>query len=213
MRKAARLAVALIALALTLSACESRRAAERRAEQARASGPILGQRPQALMVHFRASKGTGFSREGWELEILQLAGDVRLEGSIRSGTQAGPVYGQLPPAEYAELWAWLSGLPLEGFKVQQDSTADDGWSKSLDVDIVLNDRRIVSHNQWTHRAVGAPWLDELEERMHRIAVGHHGAADTGKAMPDSTRQAVEKAVRAAREDLGDSTHHDAAKSP
>jgi hypothetical protein len=207
--------VALASGAIALPGCESRRAAERRAAEAEAPSTMLGNRPQALMVHFQAAKGTGFSREGWELEILQLGGDVRLEGSIRSGAEAGPVYGKLSEAEYAELYAWLSGLPLTGFHVQEDSTvADEGWKKSLDVDIVLGpDRRILSRNKWTRRAAGAPWLDELEQRLHRIALEHRARADTGHVAPDSTRQAVDKALRAAHQDLGDSTAKDVPPSP
>jgi hypothetical protein len=208
-------AVVAAASSIALGGCESRRAAERRAEAAQAATAMLGNRPQALMIHFQAAKGTGFAREGWELELLQLGGDVRLEGSIRSGAQAGPVYGKLSEPEYAELYAWISGLPLAGFHAQDDSTvADEGWKKSLDVDIVLGpDRRIVSRNRWTRRPAGAPWLDELEERLHRIALEHRALADTGHVAPDSTRQAVDKALRAAREDLGDSTAKDAGASP
>ncbi|MFN8177493.1 MAG: hypothetical protein U0167_06185 [bacterium] len=207
--------VAAAASVIALGGCESRRAAERRAEQAQAATAMLGNRPQALMIHYQAAKGTGFAREGWELEILQLGGDVRLEGSIRSGAQAGPVYGKLSEPEYAELYAWISGLPLAGFHVQEDSTAaDEGWRKSLDVDIVLGpDRRILARNKWTRRAAGAPWLDELEQRLHRIALEHRTMADTGHVAPDSTRQAVEKALRAAHQDLGDSTAKDAPSSP
>jgi hypothetical protein len=207
-------AASLASLAL---GCESREAAERRVreveEQAR---PLLrGNRPDALMIRFEAHRGAGFSREGWELEMLQLGSDVRLRGSIRSAGQISPVYGSLEEAEYADLWSWIAGLPLDRFRVTEDSTAaDDGWTRRLEVDIVVGpERRIVSRNEWRRKASGAPWLLELESAMQALATEHAAPTDSVPHQPDSTREAVSKAIEGALQELQVPRPQDAASSP
>ncbi len=189
------------------SSCESRRDAERLAEEATAEakrGPRPGEGPQALMVRFEERRGPILEREGWELEILQLGGDARLRGSLRSPASVTPVAGVLTPEEFADLWAELQALPLDGFRVAVDSTvAEAGWIKRLDVDIVLGvDRRIRSRNAWTRPPLGAPWLADLESLLLAIATEHVAAEPpSGSNVPDSTRQAVDRAVEDAMHDL------------
>lgn len=196
-----------IAFAAVASSCESRRDAERLAEEATAEakrGPRPGEGPQALMVRFEERRGPILEREGWELEILQLGGDARLRGSLRTPASVTPVAGTLTPEEFADLWAELQALPLDGFRVAVDSTvAEAGWIKRLDVDIVLGaDRRIRSRNAWTRPPVGAPWLADLESLLLAVAT-EHAAAEPPSAsnLPDSTRSAVDRAVQDAMHDL------------
>jgi hypothetical protein len=169
------------------------------------------------MVRFVASRGTGFTREAWEIEILQLGGDVRLRGSLRAAADVVPVFGTLSEPEYVELWQWLAGLPLDGYRVVEDSTAaGDGWARRLEVDIVVGpERRILSRNAWNRPALQAPWLSELEGALHALAVEHAVAApaDTGSAAPDSTRDAVSKAVREVLNELEGSGSRDGAATP
>ncbi len=214
----ARTLVALAAGVATLAlACESRDAAERRAREVedRGKSPLRGNRPDALMIRFQATRGAGFSREGWELEMLQLGSDVRLRGSLRSAGKIVPVYGAMDEAEYADFWSWVAGLPLDQYQVAEDSTAaSDGWSKKLEVDIVVGpERRIVSRNSWTRNPKDAAWLAELESTMHALATEHAAPADTTSAQPDSTREAVSKAIEDAMQALKGTRPGDAATSP
>lgn len=195
-----------VAVVLALPACGSRRDAERLAEEATAEGkrgPRVGEGPQALMVRFEERRGPILEREGWELEILALGGDARLRGSVRSPATVRPVAGTLTPEEFADLWAELSALPLDGFRVEVDSTvAEAGWIKRLDVDIVLGaDRRIRSRNAWTRPPVGAAWLADLESLLLAVATEHVAAEPAAPNRPDSTRDAVDRAVRDAMHDL------------
>jgi hypothetical protein len=99
--------------------------------------------------------------------------------------------------------------------VVEDSTAaDDGWDRRLEVDIVLGpDRRIVSRNHWKRTPVGVPWLAELESTMQALAVEHATLPDTMSPRPDSTREAVSKAVETAIEELSGTPRRDAATTP
>lgn len=199
-------ALLLAVLGIAASSCESRRDAERLAELATAEakrGPRTGAGPQALMVRFEERRGPILAREGWELEVLQVGGDARLRGSLRSPASVIPVAGTLTPAELADLWAELQALPLDGFRVQEDTTAaEEGWIKRLDVDIVLGpQRRIRSRNAWTRPPVGAPWLEDLESLLLAYATEHATSAPAAAAVPDSTREAVDRAVRDAMNEL------------
>jgi hypothetical protein len=195
---------ALLAFALG-PGCEDRRAAERRAalaeEASRRSTPT-GAWPQALMIRFQATQGSGFARESWELEVLQLGGEARLNGSMRTPTRAVPVIGTLAADEWAGLWSEVAAMPLDGWRVEEDTTvAPAGWTKRLDVDIVLGpDRRIISRNSWQRPPRGAPWLDELEGRLRALAE-EHAVVPEGREPPDSTSDAVDRAVRDAMGDL------------
>jgi hypothetical protein len=196
--------------------CEGRRAAERRATIAEEAGREAirrGDLPEALMVRFQEVRGSGFPRQGWEVELLQLGSDVRLRGAIRSGTQSAPVFGTLAEGDYVDLWSWLAGLPLDRLRVVQDSTvAPTDWKKTLEVDVVLGpDRRLVSRNTWTRPALGAPWLEELEARLHRLAIEHAVRPDTTTAA-DSTREAVEKALHDAAQALDGAPARDSAST-
>jgi hypothetical protein len=211
-------ALAALAAAIPLACgCEDRRDAELRAARAEADGresPARGNRPEALMVRFQAARGTGFAREAWEVEILQLGPDVRLRGSLRRGTDVVPVLGSLDEVSYLDLWQWLAGLPLDGFRVVEDSSAaGDGWTRRLEVDIVLGpERRVRSRNAWQRPPRDATWLSELEGTMHALAV-EHAASQDSIAAPDSTRDAVEKAVQEAMSDLAGRRSGDGTATP
>jgi len=208
MRAAGRRDVALLAIlaAVVAAGCESRREAERRAAEAEAQGRrsgIVAGLPDALMIRFVETRGSGLTREGWELEVLQLGADARLRGSLRSAARVVPVAGTLTPGEWRELWTQVSVLPLDRFRVEEDSTAAaEGWTKRLDVDIVAGERRILSRNSWRRPPLDAPWLAELEGMLRVLATEHALRPDGSSADPDSTREAVQRAIQDAMRDLG-----------
>jgi len=171
-----RTGIALAVIALVAAAgCEDETARQRRLvdeiNRAERAGPISNL-PQALLVRFRETKGSGFDREGWELEVLQMGSDVVIRGNVRTEGTAIPIYRPLPPGEYAELWNWLRTLPFEGWEPDPSETAGRAeWRKSLDVDIVLSvDRRTVLHRRWERPLVGSAWVSDLETRFHSLAL-------------------------------------------
>jgi len=169
------IALAVVALASATACGENEAARQRRLvdeiNRAERSGPVSNL-PQALLVRFRETKGSGFSREGWELEVLQMGSDVVLRGNVRTDGTGVPIYRPMPAGEYAELWNWLRTLPFEGWEPHPNETAaQTDWSKSLDVDIVLGaDRRIVAHRRWQRPLVGSAWVADLEARFHSLAI-------------------------------------------
>jgi hypothetical protein len=140
--------------------------------------------PEALLVRFERVSGTGFSRQGWELEVLQMGSDIRVRGSIREQGTTVPVFRPMDAAEFAEFWSWIKGFPLDGFQVRADQAApESGWRKRLKFDAVVGtDRRMLSDNEWTHPALDAHWLDEIENRLHSMVVE---LAERELAEPDS----------------------------
>ena len=216
-RRPAVVALTFLAALLAAAGCESRRDAERRAVEAEARGraaPRVGERPQALMVHFREVRGSGFSRETFDVEVLQLGSDIRLRGSVRSAARSVPLGGTLTDEEWTDLWDRLAGLPLDGLRVREDTTAaDEGWSKQLEVDIVLGSRRrILSRNAWSRPPLGTPWLADLEHHLRALAA-EHSLGETAPAVTDSTREAVERALENAMRDLDGTLAEDAGRAP
>jgi hypothetical protein len=128
--------------------------------------------PAAFLVRFREASGRGAAREGWELEILQMGGDVRLRGEVRTGGEVIPIYRPLGDDEFRGIWTWFRQLPWEGWEpVEAQSGPEPGWRKWLEVDVVRgNDERVVSRQQWRRPLVDAPWVEDLETRFHLMAL-------------------------------------------
>jgi hypothetical protein len=137
-------------------------------------GPLpAGNLPQALMVRFQEVKGAGFSRESWEVEILQLGGDVRIRGSLRTGGLSIPILSTMSPQEYADFWTWLRSFPLERGRPAEDPAASPAeWRKTFAVDVVLDEQtRWKSRTSWT-RPLGtsSAWVGQIENRLHELAL-------------------------------------------
>jgi hypothetical protein len=157
-----------IGLVLALAGCTERREAVPDIAP-RSRGPRL---PQALMVRFQEVKGTGFSRESWELEVLQLGGDIRLRGAIRTGGSSVPLLDVMTPEEYEQFWDWLKTFPLERARPAEDPSAPkEEWRKTLAVDIVLDEEtRWKSRTTWSRPLADAPWVASIEQRLHALAL-------------------------------------------
>ncbi len=130
------------------------------------------QAPDALMVRFEAVKGTGSTRESWEIEVLQMGDDVRVRGSVRTGPRTIPVLHTMTPGEYVEFWQWLARFPYDRARLVEDETAPaTDWRKTLQVDVVLGpEERRQSRNTWTRPLVEATWVDEMEHRLHDMTL-------------------------------------------
>jgi hypothetical protein len=135
-----------------------------------AAGALLRELPHAALIRFRETKGAGFTRESWEIEILQTDSDVWIQGAVRAGGKSVPFKESMPLAEYHDLWTWLRGLELETLQIQEDSTrAQEGWRKTLVLDIVeSSNRRIQTKSAWFRTPLGRPELSELERRLHDL---------------------------------------------
>ena len=187
-----RAGIALAAVALvSASACGDNETARQRRlvdeiNRAERNGPVSSL-PQALLVRFRETKGSGFDREGWELEVLQMGSDVVIRGNVRTDGTGIPIYRPMPAGEFAELWNWLRTLPFQGWEPNpSEAAAPTTWSKTLDVDIVLSgDRRTVMHRRWQRPLVGSAWVSDLEARFHSLAID--------LAREELTRQRIEEA--------------------
>lgn len=158
----------VIGLALALSGCTERNDPVPDLPPRR-SGPRL---PQALMVRFQEVKGQGFSRESWELEVLQMGGDVRLRGAIRTGGASVPILDVMTPDEYQQFWEWLRSFPLDRARPAEDpAAAPADWRKTLQVDVVLDEEtRWKSRTTWTRPLADAPWVASIEARLHDLAL-------------------------------------------
>lgn len=160
--------------------------------------------PEACMIRFEQSKGAGFSKEGWQLEVLQIGSDVRVRGEVQAAGSYVPVFRTMDQTEFAQLWDWVSKFPLDGFRVVEDTTvAPEGWRKRLQFDAVLGpDKRELSENEWVRPPTNAPWLQSIEDRFHLMALDLAGKTlKEEKAVapvPDSTG-----VVRKTLEALGD----------
>jgi uncharacterized membrane protein YgcG len=124
------------------------------------------------MVRFRQVEGTGFDRESWEIEVLQMGADVRVRGSVRTGGNAIPIYRPMDAAEFRELWQWLRAFPLDRYQVRVDETAPEApWTKSLEVDVVLGpEERWISRNTWTRPLLPDDWVRGVEARLHGLVL-------------------------------------------
>ena len=128
--------------------------------------------PQALMLRFAEVKGEGSARESWEVEVLQMGGEVRVRGSVRTGGIAVPVYDVMQPEDYVEFWSWLRSFPVDRAQlVEDESFPETDWRKSLQVDVVLDEQtRWRSRNSWKRPLLGTPWVDRVETRLHDLAL-------------------------------------------
>ncbi|MCA9754083.1 MAG: hypothetical protein KC591_17925, partial [Gemmatimonadetes bacterium] len=166
-RRRALRAVALASLCC-VAACGDGDRAERRAAAVNdgARSSPASDLPDALLLRFRESNGVGFDRESWELELLQMGSDVRLRGSVRSGGTSVAIYQPMGPGDFAHLWQWIRTLPYPGWQAHEDeSVAEEEWSKSLQIDVVLrNGDRKLGRGTWRRPLVGAAWVQDLEDR-------------------------------------------------
>ncbi|MGQ0720545.1 MAG: hypothetical protein ACT4PE_03100 [Candidatus Eiseniibacteriota bacterium] len=188
-----------------LVGCEgARREVQVPAEETAAAPTIRIGVPEAFLVRFEKVSGTGFSREGWELEVLQMGGDIRIRGSVRRQGSAVPVFRPMDAAEFAEFWSWIEAYPLDGFQVKTDpALPEPGWRKRLKFDAVIGtDERLLCDNEWTRPAVDAPWLAEIEERLHAMVIE---LAEQELAAPDTTETAEDasEAMQRALEAIGE----------
>jgi len=204
--RASRLLILLVALAP--AACEESVREHARAELEGAAAPrapvIIT--PDALLVRFREDQGVGFDRRGWEIEILQMGAEVRIRGAVRAAGTSIPIFRAMSTTEYESFWKWLEPFPLDQFRVKENESANEpGWRKSLDVDIVLDaERRVLSHNKWTRPIAGSPWLAEIEDRLHLMALEFADQAlGSMDATPTTDPDEVQAGIRRAMEALGD----------
>ncbi|NNE42909.1 MAG: hypothetical protein HKN12_01760 [Gemmatimonadetes bacterium] len=160
--------------------------------------------PDAFLIRFQDVRGTGFSRESWELEVLQMGGDVRVRGTLRTGGRSVPVYRPMDHDEFAQFWDWVRQFPLDGFRVQEDPSAPDAeWRKRLKFDAVLGpDQRWLCENEWNRAPLEAPWLAAIEDRLHLMLIElAESELDREEALPaeDPAVTGVQRAMEA----LGD----------
>lgn len=141
-------------------------------DAARAAAELAQDLPHAASIRFQEVKGTGLSRESWEVEILQADRDIWLIGSTRRAGRSIPVKEPMTIQEYHEFWKSMSDLSLQTLALHEDSSkADTGWKKTLTVDVVSSSQeRVQSRHTWTRPLVGAESIDRLEadlaERLH-----------------------------------------------
>jgi len=166
---------------------------------------VVADLPDALLVRFETVSGTALEREGWEIEILQMGPEIRVRGAVRTLGASAPIFRVMTEAEYADFWHWLSGFPIDRSRVEQDLAAPQaGWRKTCKVDVVLGtEKRIVSENRWTRPLIGPPWMQQVEDRLHLMALDF---AEAGLGQPSPSPEdaaAVEEGVRRAFEALGE----------
>jgi hypothetical protein len=171
-------AVLVAVLVGWLAGCDARRSEADRApgasaatDEASSSRPA-SRMPDALMVRFRERRGEGFSRESWEIEVLQMGGEVRVSGSLRTGSTIVPIYKPMTSPEYSEFWHWLAAYPLDRHQVRIDESASEAdWRKTFEVDVVLGPReRWLTKNTWSHPLAPGEFVREIENRLHDMVL-------------------------------------------
>jgi hypothetical protein len=160
--------------------------------------------PDALLVRFEARRGKGLSRESWEIEILQMAGEVKVRGSLRTPESAIPIYRDMSPLEYSRFWSWFRSFPLERVVIDPPpGAAEQDWVKTLNLDLVLGSDRIRSNHTWRRALREGNWLGELENRLHVMVLDYaEEELDRIGSAPPAARQTTD-AVREALETLGE----------
>jgi hypothetical protein len=161
--------------------------------------------PDALLVRFETVGGTALEREGWEIEVLQMGPEVRVRGSVSTRGVSAPIFRIMTPAEYADFWQWLSDYPLDRHRVEQDvAAAQTGWRKTCKIDIVLGpEERLLAENRWTRPLLSPAWMQELEDRLHLMALDFAEASLAEPPIPPGDAAAIDEGMQRALEALGD----------
>lgn len=201
-----RSALVAVLAAVWLAGCGGAREERTVPSQEQAAGRVApSDMPEAFLLRFEHAEGTGFSRESWELEVLQMGSDVRVRGGVRTAGSYVPVFRTMSSAEFAEFWQWVRGFPLDGNEVVEDPEAPaTGWRKRLKYDAVLGaDRRELCDSEWTRRPTGAPWLQVIEDRLH-LMVLDAADAEVARARSEASGPVPPQgAARKALDALGD----------
>ncbi|MGH2571498.1 MAG: hypothetical protein ACRDGR_09740, partial [bacterium] len=162
--------------------------------------------PDALLVKFESRSGSLLDGEGWEIEVLQMGGEVRVRGAVRAGGASAPIYRSMTASEYVDFWDWISAFPIDRNPVEEDASApQEGWRKTCTIDVVLGpDRRILAENRWTRPLQSPAWMDELETKLHRMALDY--AEEALRQAPPATEDTVDldDGIRRALDALGES---------
>lgn len=199
--------VALLGVALTLTACEDRAQQELRAlqENERERTARIGATPEALMVSFRSRRGTGLSREGWELQVLQMGSDIRLRGELRLEGRVVPIYSSMPRSDYDRFWGWLRDQPYAEWQPRENASAPESqWERRLEIDVVHDgETREKVKGEWKRPLLGDEWVGGLEARLNTIVLdlaereiarqraeeaADDGSADVSEAVLKATKE-------------------------
>jgi hypothetical protein len=195
---------AALAAVVLAAGCEAR-PPERAPEPEPLPEHAVADMPEALLVRFQAQTGSLLEGEGWEIEILQMGSDVRAGGAVRAGGTMAPIYRTMTASEYVDFWQWLSELPLDRHVVEEDASApQEGWRKTFKVDVVLGpDRRILAENRWTRRLRSPAWMQDVEDRLHAMALDYAEEALDRAATAGEDSVDIDEAMHRALEALGD----------
>jgi hypothetical protein len=162
--------------------------------------------PDALLVKFESRTGSVLDGEGWEIEVLQMGGEVRVRGAVRAGGASAPIYRSMTSTEYVDFWDWISAYPFDRHQVEEDPSApQEGWRKSCTIDVVLGpDRRLLAENQWTRPLRSPAWMEDVETKLHRMALDY--AEESLRQAPPASDDTVdlEEGIHRALEALGES---------
>jgi hypothetical protein len=144
--------------------------------------------PDALLVRFEDVHGEGFSRESWEIEVLQMGSDIHVRGSLRTAGASVPVFRTLSRAEYERFWQWMKEFPLEDLRVEESvGEPEETWRKTFEVDVVLPTKRIRSRNRWVRPLHGNVWISEVENHLHQMLLDYvEEELDKPPMPPDSS---------------------------
>jgi hypothetical protein len=187
-----------------LGGCDEprRQAAPRIEEPARQVAPA--ELPEAMLVRYEIASGSGLAREGWELEVLQMGSDIRVRGTVRRPSSAVPIFRPMGEVEFAEFWYGIRQFPLDGYRVRTDPSAPEpGWRTRLKFDAVVGvDRRLLCDNEWTRPPLDAPWVQQIEERLHGM-VAELAEREVAEADTAGSAQAARDAVQRALEAIGE----------
>ena len=200
-----RVAFAALAIGLAGAGCEARPPERMPEPEPAPEQPPVPELPDALLVKFESRSGSLLDGEGWEIEVLQMGGEVRVRGAVRAGGASAPIYRSMTASEYVDFWDWISAFPIDRNPVEEDpAAAQQGWRKSCTIDFVLGpDRRVIAENQWTRPLRSPAWMEEVETRLHRMALDYAEEA-LREAPPASDDTVAQEGIRRALEALGQS---------
>ena len=197
-------------MALALTACDDRAQQELRAleENERDRPTRLGNTPEALMVSFRSRRGAGLTREGWELQVLQMGSDIRLRGELRLEGRVVPIYAPMPRSDYDRLWTWLRDQPYAEWQPRENpEAAASQWERRLEIDVVHDgETRERVQGEWNRPLLGDAWVGGLEARLNTIVLDlaeREIARQQAEEAANDGAADVSEAVLKAMEELGD----------